>query len=674
MTSVGKKINRLVSKSENDLTTELEIPEIDPDANEIVDHQLDRDAETSEFKQSDIRAAFDEQARGTPEPDSDSSTNSLERPQVNIDEQSVGVADADPDSSTDSVDRVPVDIEQLRAEWTGLEQEISKKFNAEIDQLEIAQLKDKLATSQRELDQRQNKLDQVQDELEQSKEHARQSSDKIQQIQKQAKEDQSSIRDLERQLATSEKKVGSIELELQESEIRRQKENKESAARDQRLKELKKQLSESQNSLSELRKFVDDRQGIWKQVEDDLAQVKTNLEKSDNKIDKLSRVVKKRDADLERSQSSITKLSKQLQTQVAENKKLVSENRELHRIARNDTAKELARSHKLIAEQSGRLTGNEQEISALKAQIDRTERYADEMRHQMREQSGTAEGAISERQDLLTACTTAQIQVSELTEKLAKTNQHNAALTKKTSELEDSFEKQMRQIRYELGTAQETITDQDTVNIQLTSDLFNTKGSQQGLETKLGATRKKYEERIQHLEQQANKLRNQLDDYEYKLENKNEAITALMNELANRSESTESIDEIEDVINEIEDVIDDIDNRLQERSEEQEQTDRERVTRLLIGVTEGQELRFPLFKDRLTIGRTAQNDIQLDAQMISRQHAVIVTEAGATKIVDWGSKNGVLVNEKRVAEQVLENGDVVSIGTTDFRYEERPKR
>jgi pSer/pThr/pTyr-binding forkhead associated (FHA) protein len=58
----------------------------------------------------------------------------------------------------------------------------------------------------------------------------------------------------------------------------------------------------------------------------------------------------------------------------------------------------------------------------------------------------------------------------------------------------------------------------------------------------------------------------------------------------------------------------------------------------------------------------------------SRQHAVIVTDSGNTKIVDWGSKNGILVNEKRVVEQVLENGDVVTIGTTDFRYEERQKR
>ena len=81
-----------------------------------------------------------------------------------------------------------------------------------------------------------------------------------------------------------------------------------------------------------------------------------------------------------------------------------------------------------------------------------------------------------------------------------------------------------------------------------------------------------------------------------------------------------------------------------------------------------------MFKDRLTIGRTANNDIRLNEQCISRRHAVIVTENGGTRIVDWGSKNGVFINENRVAEQMLKNGDVVMIGMTEFRYEERPKR
>jgi pSer/pThr/pTyr-binding forkhead associated (FHA) protein len=102
--------------------------------------------------------------------------------------------------------------------------------------------------------------------------------------------------------------------------------------------------------------------------------------------------------------------------------------------------------------------------------------------------------------------------------------------------------------------------------------------------------------------------------------------------------------------------------------------ERERITRLLVGKIDGQKLRFPLFKNRLTIGRTGHNDIQLKAAFISRRHAVIVSDDANTRIVDWGSKNGVFVNASRIKEQILRNGDIVTIGTADFKFEERRKR
>ena len=99
-----------------------------------------------------------------------------------------------------------------------------------------------------------------------------------------------------------------------------------------------------------------------------------------------------------------------------------------------------------------------------------------------------------------------------------------------------------------------------------------------------------------------------------------------------------------------------------------------RMSRFLIGKTADQELRFPLFKKRVTIGRTRQNDIQLQAPHISRRHAVVMTEGDVTRVIDWGSKNGVYVNSHRVTEHFLASGDVVAIGDAKFCYEERPKR
>ena len=59
---------------------------------------------------------------------------------------------------------------------------------------------------------------------------------------------------------------------------------------------------------------------------------------------------------------------------------------------------------------------------------------------------------------------------------------------------------------------------------------------------------------------------------------------------------------------------------------------------------------------------------------ISRRHAVIVSDDENTRIVDWGSKNGVFVNTSRVKEQILRNGDIVTIGTADFKFEERRQK
>jgi pSer/pThr/pTyr-binding forkhead associated (FHA) protein len=98
------------------------------------------------------------------------------------------------------------------------------------------------------------------------------------------------------------------------------------------------------------------------------------------------------------------------------------------------------------------------------------------------------------------------------------------------------------------------------------------------------------------------------------------------------------------------------------------------VTRMLVGTVDNQEVRFPLFKNRLTIGRTNNNDIQLRADWVSRRHAVVITEQDTTRVIDWGSKNGVYVNSRRIKEHFLSHGDVVTIGNARFRYEERVKK
>jgi chromosome segregation ATPase len=71
---------------------------------------------------------------------------------------------------------------------------------------------------------------------------------------------------------------------------------------------------------------------------------------------------------------------------------------------------------------------------------------------------------------------------------------------------------------------------------------------------------------------------------------------------------------------------------------------------------------------RTTIGRVPSNDLCIDADMVSRHHAVVlVTEAGAV-VEDLNSTNGVFVNDVRVTRQELREGDVITFGATSFRY------
>lgn len=84
--------------------------------------------------------------------------------------------------------------------------------------------------------------------------------------------------------------------------------------------------------------------------------------------------------------------------------------------------------------------------------------------------------------------------------------------------------------------------------------------------------------------------------------------------------------------------------------------------RKLIVMINGEEFDYPIVNNVMTIGRGRASDIRIASHFVSRLHAKIRTNEGATIIEDAGSKNGVLVNQKRVARRVLHDGDVVSIG------------
>ena len=67
------------------------------------------------------------------------------------------------------------------------------------------------------------------------------------------------------------------------------------------------------------------------------------------------------------------------------------------------------------------------------------------------------------------------------------------------------------------------------------------------------------------------------------------------------------------------------------------------------------------------IGRVPDNDIVVPHVSVSRHHAELRTTPGGYRIVDLGSHNGTFVNEQRVTEAALAEGDSVGFGDTTFR-------
>src|SRR5688572_14985664 len=97
--------------------------------------------------------------------------------------------------------------------------------------------------------------------------------------------------------------------------------------------------------------------------------------------------------------------------------------------------------------------------------------------------------------------------------------------------------------------------------------------------------------------------------------------------------------------------------------------------RILVGFNGQTIAERELTPGRFIIGRTPDNDLQIDSKFISRHHAQIITSGSTSVLEDLNSTNGVYVRAKRVRRRMLNDGDVVQIGQHEIMYfDERTNR
>ena len=71
---------------------------------------------------------------------------------------------------------------------------------------------------------------------------------------------------------------------------------------------------------------------------------------------------------------------------------------------------------------------------------------------------------------------------------------------------------------------------------------------------------------------------------------------------------------------------------------------------------------------RIIVGRAPDNEIYIKSKFVSRHHAQLISDEQGCIVEDLNSTNGVYLDDRQVKKQLLQDGDVVSLGVHELVY------
>lgn len=77
----------------------------------------------------------------------------------------------------------------------------------------------------------------------------------------------------------------------------------------------------------------------------------------------------------------------------------------------------------------------------------------------------------------------------------------------------------------------------------------------------------------------------------------------------------------------------------------------------------------PIDHDRFVIGRDPGLDLTLESQFVSARHVELSSRGGRLFVLDLSSRNGVLINEKRIRRCEVGLGDMIRVADVNFRVD-----
>jgi type II secretory pathway predicted ATPase ExeA len=92
------------------------------------------------------------------------------------------------------------------------------------------------------------------------------------------------------------------------------------------------------------------------------------------------------------------------------------------------------------------------------------------------------------------------------------------------------------------------------------------------------------------------------------------------------------------------------------------------IAKIVVAHREEEPREILLTQGRIILGRTSDNDLQIDSKFVSRHHAQVVTFGRHSVVEDLNSTNGIYFRGKRVKKHRLSLGDVFIIGEHELMY------
>ena len=423
-------------------------------------------------------------------------------------------------------------------------------------------------------------------------------------------------------------------------------------SRAERIERLQYDLEALRLRFNGLTSEVRAREEITRDLQRELADTQEKLTTRNRQLQQRDRSNRELKAEIRERQSQYQERLNELEAVTADRDRLAGELDDIQVDLETLTAAEVAPPTTIPNGADASLAAAEANSADLRSQLGRTEAYADSLRKQLADQSERAQSLEKQLKHSEVELSESESLREQQDAQIRTQGSDNRALGEQIAIMQARHNEEIKALRGELAAAADRVAGAEASNEALRADLVEKSGYRDEMERMFEQSDEKYRHRLKELETELARMTELNAGNEAKLASKTEALAALIAEVSKQPPP----------------------EAVEDSPPAPEAAPRDRVNRMLIGRIDNQELRFPLFKKRLTIGRTQHNDIQLNVPYISRRHAVVLTDGDATRVVDWGSRNGVYVNSRRITEHFLESGDRVTIGNAEFRYEERPRR